>query len=152
MILKGTSPSRIRRGDCFTATVISFNLILMVVSLCLLMSYTVLLVRGKQYIDLLGGGAAWIVAFLVILLSSLMIIAVVCGIAGVAGANIAALKCNCVIFLFLVICVFLGGIVAWHEMWNIINLVSYNLKRNMGLYNPSSTSDATTVWDDIQRN
>lgn len=127
------------------------NILLLVGSVVTIVSLMMLMVNGKEYIDLMGNNSSWIIACAVLAVALFMFFISVLGCCGAAGKNICILKLYISIVSTLLVALVAGTLIAWLYKGDAFSTVEANMKLKMQDYSPGKrTDDTTRVWDDIQ--
>jgi len=126
------------------------NILLLVGSIALVVSMLILMVNGKEYIDLMGNNSSWIIACAVVTIATFMFFISVLGCCGAAGKNLCMLKLYISIVSSLLVALVAGGLIAWMYKGDAISTIEKSLKIKIRDYDPGKIDDSTKVWDDIQ--
>jgi len=127
------------------------NLILLIGAIVMVISMVALMVKGKEYIDLMGNNSSWIIACAVVGIAIFMVFISSLGILGTFGKNPCLMKMYIVITSILMILIVAGGAVAYTKKDAAIATFKENMKSKMSHYLPGTIDDDTRVWDVIQQ-
>jgi len=128
------------------------NIFLLVGSVVMIVSLMLLMVNGKEYIDLMGNNSSWIIACAVLAVALFMFFISVLGCCGAAGKNLCILKLYISIVSTLLVALVAGGLIAWLYKGDAFSMIEESMEIKMKDYAPGTQNDDTTrVWDDIQK-
>jgi len=127
------------------------NLILLIGAIAMVITMVAMMVKGKEYIDLMGNNSSWIIACTVVGLAIIMVFISSVGILGTFGKNTCLMKMYIIITSILMIILVVSGVLAYVYKKEALATVRENMKNKMSSYRPGTTDDETRVWDVIQQ-
>ncbi|CAL4200799.1 unnamed protein product, partial [Meganyctiphanes norvegica] len=128
------------------------NLLLFVGAISMVIGMAVIMIKWKEYIDLMGNNSSSIIAFTVLAIAIIMVFISCLGCLGAFGKNILLLKMYIIMVSLLMVILITGGVCAWVYKADAIASVEESMQEKMGNYQPglSKADDITKVWDVIQ--
>ncbi|CAL4130508.1 unnamed protein product [Meganyctiphanes norvegica] len=146
------NPSPEEGNSCFKWLLYISNIIALVAGLALVLSLMIVMVNYKEYIELLGDNATWIIALIVISVAIIMVFIAIFGCCGVSSRNTNLLIVYIVIVSTLMVGLVIGTVVAWMYQDDAIETVEENMKEKMEEYSPGDRREGglTMVWDEVQ--
>jgi len=139
-------------NSCLKWLLFTSNIIILISSVALVVSLMVLMVQSKEYIELLGDNAVWIIAVVVIMVAVVMFFIAIFGCCGVSNRDTRMLITYIVIVSTLMFGLIVGTVVAWVHQEDAIETVEESMKQKMIEYSPGDVREGeiTKVWDDVQ--
>lgn len=125
---------------------------MLIASVALVVSLMVVMVQSKEYIELLGDNATWIIAVIVITIAVIMFFIAIFGCCGVSNRDTRMLITYIVIVSALMFGLIVATVVAWVHQEDAIETVEVNMEQKMKEYLPGDVREGelTKVWDDVQ--
>ncbi|CAL4069512.1 unnamed protein product, partial [Meganyctiphanes norvegica] len=140
----------IKASDILKIMLYVSNFIMLICSLTLLVMFALMMVNGKQYVDLTGQYSSLYMFITVILLSLTMLGASIFGCCGMANQNIRCLTVYLGVVSLMIVVLVTCGIVGWWKKDEAFGEIGRELKESLQDYEPGSTNEETKAWDDIQ--